>query len=171
VFPGGAEPLAREPRRSPGNGKPAKEVIDVLLARDVAARLKQNPPDQWPEKDEIGKRLIALVDSVEHRESLSPAIKVAESIERNQSTIQDAAGSAAGKIYRSTSPEAVCVLHACRRLANGLQRPPTRKELREAVKWQGAIKEFTALLREIGLAWLQEDHAARKRRARQMRTS
>ena len=63
------------------------------------------------------------------------------------------------------------MLDACLELANRLRRPPTRKELREAVNWRGATKEFTTLLREAGLAWLREDHAARKRRARQMRTA
>jgi hypothetical protein len=152
------------PGGPPASGKPTKEVADVLLARDIAARLKQNAVEQWPEKDEIGKRLIALVDSVEDQGRFAPASNVAASIERNQSTIQEAAGSAVGKIYRSASQEAVRVLDACRRLADRLQRPPTRKELREAVKWQGEIKEYTMLLREVGLAWLPEDHASKGNR-------
>ena len=35
------------------------------------------------------------------------------------------------------------MLDACARLAGQLQRPPTRKELMEAVDWRGGIKEFT----------------------------
>ena len=30
--------------------------------------------------------------------------------------------------------------------------------------WEGGIKEFTNLLREVGLAWLREDHAAKGKR-------
>ena len=70
----------------------------------------------------------------------------------------------AGKIYRWASPEAIRVLDACARLAGELQRPPTRKELMEAVDWRGGIKEFTNLLRDVGLAWLKEDHKAKGKR-------
>ena len=54
----------------PVSGSPAKEVIAVQRAFDVVARLKQDPQKQWPKKDEIGKRLIALVESMEHPERL-----------------------------------------------------------------------------------------------------
>ena len=70
-----------------------------------------------------------------------------------------------GQDRDKVGPEAIRVLDACARLAGQLQRPPTRKELMKAAEWpEEAIKEFTNLLRDVGLAWLKEDNAARGKR-------
>ena len=92
------------PGGPPVSGSPAKEVIAVQRAFDVVARLKQDPQKQWPKKDEIGKRLIALVESMEHPERLVLANNVAASIEQNQATIQSTMPRAVGRIYRCASP-------------------------------------------------------------------
>jgi hypothetical protein len=141
-------------------GSPAREVVAVCNAPALAARLKQKPPKELPEKDKIGTRWADLVELVEHPDRLVLARKVVSRIEQSQSTMTGAAG----KIYRWSSPEAIRVLDTCAGLAGELQRPPTRKELMEAVDWRGGIKEFTNLLRDVGLAWLKEDHKAKGKR-------
>lgn len=152
-------------RESPGgplaSGRPANEVVVVQRAFDVAARLKQKSLEELPEKDKAGIKLTDLAELVERPDRLVLARKVVSTIEQSQSTMIGSAG----KTYRWASPEAIRVLDACARRAGQLQRPPTRKELREAVKWpEEAIKEFTNLLRDVGLAWLKEDNAARGKR-------
>ena len=102
------------------------------------------------------------------------ALKKAEDVISSMKQIQADLPESAKAIYQDASPEAVRVLDACLWFAVREQRPPTRGELRVAVNWQnqndpfrknhGSIKEFTNLLREVGLAWLKEDDAARGKR-------
>jgi hypothetical protein len=150
----------------PVSGKPREEVIVTALARVV----EHNSSVKLPENYKTGitwKDFCKLVP-----ERLVLARKVVDSIEANQSPIQcwvdnEAVKVGRDKIYRNASPDAFRVIYECLRLANKHQRPPTRGELSKALKWPaGAIKEFTALLREVGLAWLKEDHAAKGKRSR-----
>jgi hypothetical protein len=142
-------------------GSPAREVIAVLCAPALAARLKKKPLKEWSNEGRRGTRWCDLVELLERPNRLVLAKKVVSSLERNQSAMLGTAG----KFYRRASPEAIRVLDACARLACKLQRPPTRKELMEEAKRPGGgIKEFTNLLRDVGLAWLKEDNAARGKR-------
>ena len=51
-------------------GSPAREVVvAVCLAPALAARLKQKPPEEWPEKAKIGTRWVDLLSWCSSRSS------------------------------------------------------------------------------------------------------
>ena len=136
-------------------GRPAPEVAVVQRAFDLVDDIKQKKPGEWPEKAEIAQALINLVEM--HPDRLKKATNVVLAIRRSEPTLAEADK----EIYRDASPEAIRALNEALILANDLQRPPTRRELMDKVGWEGGIKEFTNLLRKVGLAWLREDHAAK----------
>ena len=118
---------------------------------------------------ETAQALFSLRELSRHR-----CAQEAEDVISSMKLIQADLPESAKAIYHDASPDAVRVLDACLLFAVREQRPPTRGELRVAVNWQnqndpfrknhGSIKEFTNLLREVGLAWLKEDDAARGKR-------
>ena len=139
-------------------GSPAPEVVVVERVLDLVDRLKQKKPEEGPEKAETEQALINLVKM--HPDRREKAMNAVSAIRRSQSAL----AAADKEIYRDASPNSIRALNEALMLANDLQRPPTRRELMNKMGWEGGIKEFTNLLRAVGLAWLREDHAAKGKR-------
>jgi hypothetical protein len=141
---------------NPGGPPASGRAIEVEQIRRADAIIRRGA-----EPVETAQALFSLRELSRRPRALKKAENVISSMKQIQADLPESAKA----IYQDASPDAVRVLDACLLLASELQRPPAKGELRKELDWpEDRLKEFGSLLREVGLAWLPENNAARGQR-------